>query len=155
MCVDHLRADIAVPKKLLNRSDIVAVFEQMGCERMPRVWQVAGFEKPPIWTAAYPAGRSIIVTSSGSVQGFSGPRESPFRWTLLDHPSQTRRQPLRRHYGLRTTRPSFITNVTFFNVWMFISGSSGVAIKSAAIPGLIAPRTSSTPSRRVALVVIA
>ena len=35
VAVDHGRADIFVPKELLNRPDVVAVFEETRRERVP------------------------------------------------------------------------------------------------------------------------
>ncbi len=36
MCVDHCRADVFMPEQLLDRPDIVPVFEQVSRERMPQ-----------------------------------------------------------------------------------------------------------------------
>ena len=43
MSVDHRRADIAVPQELLDRSNVGAVLEQMGGERVPQGVARGGF----------------------------------------------------------------------------------------------------------------
>ena len=35
MGVNHRRSGVAVAKRFLNRADVMAAFEQMGCKRMP------------------------------------------------------------------------------------------------------------------------
>ncbi len=46
MRVDHGRSDISVTQQLLNRSDIVAVFQQVGCKRMPQRMTARRFGNP-------------------------------------------------------------------------------------------------------------
>jgi hypothetical protein len=36
MGVDHRRSDAPVTKKLLNGSDVVTIFKQVRCKRMPK-----------------------------------------------------------------------------------------------------------------------
>lgn len=36
MGVDHCRADVPVSQKFLDCPDVVAIFEQVGCKRMPQ-----------------------------------------------------------------------------------------------------------------------
>jgi hypothetical protein len=44
--VDHRRADVLVPKKFLDRPDIIPILQEMGSERMPECVASDGFLDP-------------------------------------------------------------------------------------------------------------
>ncbi len=51
MGIDHRCADIPMPEQLLNRLDVVALFEQVGGEGMPKRVTTGGLRNP-----GFPAG---------------------------------------------------------------------------------------------------
>ena len=68
--VDHRRADVAVAQQLLDGSDVVAVFEEVGCEGM---------------TEGMAAG---VLDDSGAVDRFvhrAYPLHARLPWDFIDH----------------------------------------------------------------------
>ena len=53
--VDHRGGDVAVPEEFLNRADVVAVFEEVGRERVTEVWHFACLVIPARRTASFTA----------------------------------------------------------------------------------------------------
>jgi hypothetical protein len=39
--IDQRRLHIPMPEEFLNRADVIAIFQEVRVERVPRVWQLA------------------------------------------------------------------------------------------------------------------
>jgi hypothetical protein len=61
VCVDHRRLHAPVAEQLLDRADVVAVFQQGVAKECRSVWQVARLERPASRTAVRTA-RGITVS---------------------------------------------------------------------------------------------